>query len=227
MRVRAAVATVVLGLGLAACGGGREAADIASTGGSTTTEAPTSMSTTTTGPSASTSVPASTAGTSTSAVTSTTLRRPTTTRAPATTAVRDTTTTGPPPAPPRCENVALTAVVVLTAGAYRPGEAVDGTYLLRNTSGAACVFRNYSFTSTIVDASGRSVGASGAGHSDGFSDFTFVAGASVGDGRVGWDQRICTTTCTQAPPGSYAVTIAFTISGTVFSGMTTFQLIAA
>ncbi len=224
MKVQVAVAVAVLGLGLAACGGGGEAADIASRGDSSSTSATTAPTTTLLSPSTSTSA----AGPSTSAVTVTTIRRPTTTRAPAT-SVPATTTPGPPPTPPRCEDVPLTVEVATERTTYRPGEMVRGTYTMRNTSGAACVYRNVAFTQGFEDAAGHAVGDAGAGHTDGFSDSAVAAGATITVFDLGWDQKTCSTgvTCTQAPPGIYAAIVTFTMSGTQRQGSATIQLVTS
>ncbi|MDQ6725123.1 MAG: hypothetical protein M3066_02975 [Actinomycetota bacterium] len=224
MKVQVVVAMMVLGLGLAACGGGGEAADIASTGDPSSTAATTEPTTALLSPSTSTSA----MGPSTSAAPTTTTRRPTTTRAPATT-VPTSTTIGAPPTSPRCEDVPFAVEVTTERATYRPGEIIRGTYTMRNTSGAACVYRNVSFMQSFEDASGRAVGVSGAGHTDGFGDSAVAAGATIEVFDLVWDQKNCSGTgaCVQAPPGAYTASVTFIMSGTQRQGSRTFQLVAA
>lgn len=213
----------LLCLSLPACGSRIDRADIASSGPASTSEAPTTAPTsgpTTSGPS--TFGPSTSAVPPTSVGTSTTALRP---KAPTTTVARATTTVAP--AVLRCENVPLAVEVRTDRTAYRPGEILRGTYTLRNTSGADCVYRNYTFGIAFADASGRAVGPGGGGHTDGFADSTLSAGATVTTFDVTWDQRTCGTPCVQEPPGTYTATASFTIGMAPITGSATFRLIPA
>lgn len=217
---------VMVALGVGACGGTRERAVISSSAATTTTaEMPTTTAEATTTP-PSTTVPV--LGSS-----STTLRRQ---AAPVTTSLRSTTTrplaTTTSAGPPQCSSAQLTVDVTTDKVTYRPGELVRTLATLRNRSGAPCRYDGFSGSSRFSGPAGQPVGSAGMLIGEGGPGFggptTFAPGETMTQNPT-YDQKICVNgaECAQAPPGTYAVTVDWTFSGSPIVGSKTFVLIAA
>lgn len=220
MRMAKVTLGIMVALGLGACGGGGERAIIGSSGARTSTsEAPTTV-----------LVPTTVAGPVSS---STTVRLPT---APVTTVLRTTTTrpqastTTTAPGLPLCSAVQLTVDVTTDKATYRPGELVRALATLRNRSSAPCVANGYSGSSRFSGPAGTPVGYAGMliGEGGPFGLTTLGPGETMTQDPT-FDQRICSdgVNCTQAPPGTYAVTVDWTFSGPPIVGSKTFVLVGA
>lgn len=217
MRVPKAALSVAIILGVGACGGGDDRAEI----GSAATTTSVLPSTTTLVPT--TTLPPTTADSSPV----TTVRRTTTTRRPASTTTTSTTSTG---RPPPCSAAQLVVVVTTDKATYRPGETVMALATLRNRSGAPCATGSYNASHRFTGPSGRQVGTAGVLHADSFPGAVSLFGP--GDSlnlEPTFDQKTCEgPRCVQEPPGIYTVSASWSFGGPPpIEGSATFRLVAA
>lgn len=207
-RHASAAVTAALVISLAACGNGTTPVDIGSA--STTTE----------------TSPSSTAATTTLAPTTT--QAPTTTRRPATTLapvaatrppVATSSTTGRTP----CSAAVLSVTVATDKAVYRPGETVQASATLRNSSLAPCYYASYTGGGSFETVGGQPVKQLPVFIADAFTDRPLDPGATLTQNPT-WDQQVCATNCSQAPPGTYRVRVSWGFAGPPIEGSATFRL---
>jgi len=111
---------------------------------------------------------------------------------------------------------------------YRPGERVQAQAILRNRSGAPCLYTSYTGSQRFEGPTGQVVAPTVAFIADGFADTALPAGATLTQAPT-WDQRACTGTesCAQALPGTYTVRVSWAFSGAPVEGAATFGLVGA
>jgi hypothetical protein len=132
-------------------------------------------------------------------------------------------TTVPAPAQPRCSAAQMSATITL-APSFSQGQAVAGTAVLRNTSGAPCYIYSTGTSIQFKDASGAPlVGSSMI--ADNFAD-TPVAPDQTFPAILNWDQQVCSgMTCGPAAPGTYSATVEWSFDGPPIGVTAAFQIV--
>ncbi|MDQ6724730.1 MAG: hypothetical protein M3066_00920 [Actinomycetota bacterium] len=126
----------------------------------------------------------------------------------------------------RCSPAVLAVEVSTDKAAYRPGERVQAQAVLRNRSGAPCLYNSYVGSQHFEGPGGQPVSLTATFVADAFADTPLAAGAAFTQSPT-WDQQACATagSCAAAPPGTYTVKVSWSFDGAPAEGSATFRLV--